>query len=58
MQNHEKKIKMYILKTCGAIYENFVRDHFLKASFHHHYTKLYGYDYIFLKLELQVFHLI
>ena len=31
---------------------------FLKASFHHDYTKLYRNDYIFLKLELQAFHLI
>ena len=37
MQKDEKKIKMYIFRTRGAICENFVRDHFLKASFHHHY---------------------
>ena len=37
---HEKKIKMHIFKTSGAICENFVRAHFLKASFHHHYSKL------------------
>ena len=28
---NEKKIKMYIFKACGAICENFVRAHFLKA---------------------------
>ena len=58
MQNHEKKIKMYILKTCGAIYENFVRDHFLKASFHHHLRKLSRSNQYFLKLDIQAFHLI
>ena len=58
MQKHENQIKMYIFKTCGAIYENFEKYHFLKASFHHHYTELYRNDYIFLKLELQAFHLI
>ena len=55
---HEKKIKMYIFKTCSAICENFVRAHFLKASFHHHYSKLQRFNYIFLKLESQAFHLI
>jgi hypothetical protein len=56
MQKNEKKIKMYIFTTSGAICENFVRAHFLKASFHHNYTKLYQNDYIFLKPELQAFH--
>ena len=32
MQKYEKKIKMYIFKTCGAICENFVRAQFLRAS--------------------------
>ena len=58
MQKHENQIKMYIFKTCGAIYENFEKYRFLKASFHHHYTELYRNDYIFLKLEPQAFHLI
>ena len=58
MQKHEKKIKMYIFKTCSAICENFENYNFFKAPFHPHYTKLYRYDYIFLKLELQTFHLI
>ena len=58
MQKYEKKLKMYIFKTCGAICENFVRAQFLKASFHHHSTKLYRHDYSFLKLDSQAFHLI
>jgi hypothetical protein len=58
MQKHENQIKMYIIKTCGAIYEDFENYHFLKASFHHDYTKLYRNDYFFPKLELQTFHLI
>jgi hypothetical protein len=58
LQKHEKKINMYIFKTYSAICEDFENYHFLKAPFHYHYTKLYRYDYFFLKLELQVFHLI
>jgi hypothetical protein len=58
MQKNQKKIKMYIFKTCGAICENFVRDNFLKASFHPHYTKLYHSNQYFLKLDIQAFHLI
>ena len=58
MPKYAKKLKMYIFKTCGAICENFVQAQFFKASFHYHYTKLYRKDYIFLKLELQAFHLI
>ena len=51
-------MKMYIFRICGAILQNFEAAHFLKASFHHHYTKLYCNDNIFLKLEHQAFHLI
>ena len=58
MQKHEKKTKMYIFRIYAAIWQDFEASHFLKASFHHHYTKLYRNDYIFLKLELQDFHLI
>ena len=49
MQKHENQIKKYIFKTCGVIYENFENSHFLKASFHHDYTKLYRNDYFFSK---------
>ena len=55
---HEKKIKMYIFKTCGAICEDFVRAHFLKASFHHHLRELARSNQYFLKLAVQGFHLI
>ena len=58
MQKYEKKIKMYIFKTCGAICENFVRAHFLKASFHHHSHQLSRSNQYFLKLDIQTFHLI
>ena len=58
MQKHENQIKMYIFKTCGAIYENFVRAHFLKASFHHHSHQLSRSNQYFLKLDIQTFHLI
>ena len=58
MQKHEKKIKMYIFKTCGAISENFETNYFLKTSFHHHYTELDRKDHIFLKLEIKAFNLI
>ena len=57
MQKHEEKIKMYIFKTYGAICENFVRAHFLKASFHHHLRKLARSNQNFLKLAVQSFHL-
>ena len=49
---NEKKIKMYIFKACGAICENFVRAHFLKASFHHHLRELARSNQYFLKLDL------
>ena len=58
MQKDEKKIKMYIFRTCGAICENFVRAHFLKASFHRHLHKLARSNQYFLKLDIQGFHLI
>ena len=58
MQKHEKEFKMYIFITCGAICENFVRAHFLKASFHPHLRELSRSTQYFLKLDLQAFHLI
>ena len=57
IQGHENKIKMYIFKTCGAICENFVQAHFLKASFHHHLRELARSNQYFLKLAVQGFHL-
>ena len=58
IQGHEKKIKMYIFETCGAICENFGRAHFLKASFHHHSQQLSRSNHDFLKLDIQTFLLI
>ena len=55
---NEKKIKMYIFRTHGAIYENFVRAHFLKALFLHHSHQLSRSNQYFLKLDIQAFHLI
>ena len=58
MQKHENQIKMYIIRICTAIQQDFDTNHFLKTSLHHHYTKLYRYDYTFLKLEFKAFNIV
>ena len=53
-----KENQRYIFRICPAIWQDFEASHFLKPSFHHHSTKLYYYDYIFLKLEIMAFNLV
>ena len=55
IQKLEKKIKMYIFRTRGAIYESFGRAHFLKASFLHHSHQLSHSNQYFLKLYIHSF---
>ena len=41
---------LYIFKICGALYENFVQAHSLKASFHYHLRELSHSNQYFLNM--------